>query len=340
MRVGLITTTINLPTVLRLYRKLDESVIFFITGDKKTPHEKVKQLVSELGNAHYYSDAEQQALGHKSSDIIGWNKIVLRNIALLEAIRHKCDVIITVDDDNIPISKNYFEVFKNLFSRDFSGLRVESETGWFDAGQLLEPKVHHRGFPYAYRNKDLRLRMHPCVSARIGVAAGLWLGDPDIDAVTRIALSPQVLRISDLLTEGLVVARGCFTPFNSQNTAYRGELAPLMMMQLGVGRYDDIWGSYVAQRILSETDFHVYFGPPFVWQERNQQNIWQNLRDELYGMEMTERFVEALLEVDIGKGSIIEKLSRIYRHLESQAFIPQELPKLGFAWCDDVARVM
>jgi hypothetical protein len=54
-----------------------------------------------------------------------------------------------------------------------------------------------------------------------------------------------------------------------------------MLVLVGVGRYDDIWGSYIAQRVMAETGHRVHYGKPFVWQERNPQSIWTNLRDEI-----------------------------------------------------------
>jgi hypothetical protein len=138
------------------------------------------------------------------------------------------------------------------------------------------------------------------VDARIGVAAGLWLGDPDIDAATRIVNAPQVLQLSDTVRSGLAVAPGCFTPFNSQNTAFRADLAALMMVWVDVGRYDDIWAAYAAERVMMDTGDWVHFGPPLVWQERNAHDLIKDLKDELYGMEHTDRFVEDLLAMDLG----------------------------------------
>jgi DNA-directed RNA polymerase delta subunit len=65
MKIVLITTTIHVPHVLRLYRKLNQDVHFIVVGDKKTPHEEVRSFVHELGNAAYYSESEQETLGYK-----------------------------------------------------------------------------------------------------------------------------------------------------------------------------------------------------------------------------------------------------------------------------------
>ncbi|GAI53134.1 unnamed protein product, partial [marine sediment metagenome] len=107
MKLALITTTIGVPHVLSLYRELDKEAMFFIAGDRKTPHDEVRSLVSTLGNAVYYSDTDQEKLGYRSSELIGWNRIMRRNIALLEAIKYGADIIVTIDDDNIPLDRSY-----------------------------------------------------------------------------------------------------------------------------------------------------------------------------------------------------------------------------------------
>ena len=87
MKICLITTTIYVPEVLKLYRRLGPDVQIIIAGDRKTPHESTCALVQSLGNAIYMSDADQTRLGTSVSELIGWNKIMRRNLALLQAIK-------------------------------------------------------------------------------------------------------------------------------------------------------------------------------------------------------------------------------------------------------------
>jgi len=340
MKIALITTTIYKPEVLSTYRKADHDIMFFVSGDRKTPHDDVRVLVKELGNAVYYSDTDQEKLGYECSEIIGWNKIMRRNISLLEAIKWGADIIITIDDDNIPLDQNYFNEFRSILSNPYNGPVANSKTGWFNIGDYLDPPVYHRGFPYEFRHRDLKVCLSPKNDLNIGVAEGLWFGDPDIDAMERLTNRTLVYQMSGIIDSGLVVSNSCFTPFNSQNTAYVSELAPLMMVWVGVGRYDDIWASYTAQRIMMETDYHIHFGKPFVWQERNPHNLWKNLKDEIFGMEFTSIFCQDLLSSNLGTGSILDKLNRLYEHLSTKTYLPPVVCELGFAWCRDVERIL
>ena len=340
MKLALITTTIYVPHALSLYRELDKEVMFFIAGDRKTPHDEVRSFVSTLGNAVYYSDTDQEKLGYRSSELIGWNRIMRRNIALLEAIKYGADIIVTIDDDNIPLDRSYFTDFVRVLTQPFSGLQVTSDDGWFNIGEYMIPPIYHRGFPYDKRHVKHTYTLRHVQGAKIGVAAGLWFGDPDIDAMERITNRPEVYQVAEVVQRGLCVAPSVLAPTNSQNTAYVAELAPLFMVWTGVGRYDDIWASYLAQRIMHTLDYHVHYGPPFTWQERNPHNLWQNLRDEILGMEYTTRFCEGLLAADLAEGTVLEKLERMYEYLKSKDYLPPIVYELGKAWCEDIRSIL
>lgn len=337
MKIVLITTTIRIPWVLEYYRRADPSVVFIITGDKKTPHAQVDSFVKTLGNTIYYDVEGQKALGYECSDVIGWNCVMRRSIALLEAIKLQPDIIITIDDDNIPLDiDNYFKTFQRILSAPYGGLVIHGEDRWFNVGSMFEPHIKHRGFPY---DRESGYTINFGVN-RVGVVAGLWYGDPDISAVERIVIKPQILQMSDILQRGIVVDNLCFTPFNSQNTGYLCELAPLMAVLPVVGRYDDIWASYIAERVMLETGHYVFYGPPFTWQERNEHNLITNLEDEIFGMRYTSIFCNDLRDMKLGVGSPVEMLARIYEQMEHLDYIPQRLKEFGKAWISDLEKIL
>lgn len=339
MQICLITTTIRRPEVLGLYRSLGPDVDIIVAGDRRSPHDEIRALLEPLGRATYLSDADQERMDTRCSTIIGWNKIQRRNLALLHAIRRRPDVIVTVDDDNIPVGTDYFSRIEAVLGQPFNGLAMQSHGDWFNSGELVTPRVWHRGFPYSLRGQA-QLSGQAVVDQSVGVLAGLWLGDPDVDAMTRINESPIVTDMSIMAQQVVVAAPGTYTPFNSQNTAYLASLAPLMAVLPGVGRYDDIWAAYLAERIMRETRHVVAFGPPFVWQERNAQNLWRNLRDELMGMEQTDRFVSVLDEAPLDGDNIIDMLRSLYLWIAKHDDIPPAVSEMGLAWCDDVVEAL
>lgn len=52
MKIALISTTINVPRVLALYRAFGPEVEIIVAGDRKTPHDETRALLGPL-NARY-----------------------------------------------------------------------------------------------------------------------------------------------------------------------------------------------------------------------------------------------------------------------------------------------
>lgn len=341
MRTALITTTINVPKVLALYRKLGPDVKFFVAADEKTPLEAY-QFCADIPDCEIYSPDRQRELGYECSALLGWNCIQRRNIALLEAVKWGANIIYTCDDDNSPTASpffvaNHFEVMDKVFIVGYAGLKASSSTEWFDPGCLLVPQTKHRGFPIGIKPDPI---FESVTDAKIGVAAGLCLGDPDIDAVTRIATAPIIHSVSELGRAGIVVDPNCKTVFNSQNTAFIRELAPAMFMMPGIGRYDDIYASLICQRVMREQGLHVHFGQPFVWQQRNQHNLCDDLRAEIDGMDGIQKFGEFLDHCMLPHKTVIENARHIYTAIGELGFVPDQSATAALAFCDDMEKVL
>lgn len=140
--------------------------------------------------------------------------------------------------------KNVEGSWKSLKTTYYSSSSLELlllSRGWFNAGDFMEPPVYHRGFPYNLRHERINNQITFARSDKVGIAAGMWFGDPDIDAMERITNRPIVRQFSEILHKGIALENTHYSPVDSQNTAYVRELAPLMMVLVGVGRYDDIW---------------------------------------------------------------------------------------------------
>lgn len=335
-KTALVTTTINVPTVLRLYRAYGPDVAFFVAGDLKTDLGCAELCVS-IGNVRYLSPEIQSSLGYKCSELLGWNCIARRNIATLEALKQGADIIVMVDDDNIPMNEFYFADHIMALTTLHSGVKVNGRLGWFDVGQLLDPIAGHRGFPIS--PKLTEWRANPVVDVSVGVNAGICMGDPDISAYFRIANHPTVHRTSQLLDNGVVVDPRTRTVFNSQNTSFIRELAPAMFMMPGIGRMDDIWASLICQRVMRDRGLHVKFGRPYVFQERNQHDLVSDLKAEMHGMEHTVGFAQYLDRFSSFAGmSIIDAVRSIYKGDET--FLPTKSVMAALAFLDDCKKVM
>src|SRR5258708_10068131 len=153
MRVALITTTINVPRVLSLYRAHDPDVMFFVAADVNTPAAAFDFCAEELGECVYITAHEQEKKYYKSSNLLGFRTDSRRNYALLEAMKWKADLIISADDDMIPTNELFFNSFTRLFQRvyvndsqipqtcKFNGLQLGIANQWFDAAPLTIPNA-------------------------------------------------------------------------------------------------------------------------------------------------------------------------------------------------------
>ena len=337
MKIALITTTINVPTVLSLYRKLGPDVEFFVAGDHKTPV-AAYEFCKTIDKCHFYSPQEQMDLGYKSSELIGWNTDSRRNIALLEAVEWGADIILSVDDDMIPTSEIFFEG-PYLDFEPFSGLCAGEPGYWFDAGKFTVPPAKQRGLPVHY---GLVNSFEPVVNAEIGVMQGIILGVPDTDSLTAITCEPRVYSVTDVLRNGFVVRPDALTVFNSQLTAFRRELAPgFAQFYRWQGRNTDIFASLIMRRIMKERGLHTYFGPPMGYHARKSRQLFNDLKSEMYGLEHIVEVSDCVNRTKVGNYlSAAEQVADLYIQLSGLKWFDAFNHAAAMAWCDDIERVL
>jgi len=299
---ALVTTSIHIPFLLREYAAdfakhgYDDTYII-VAGDLKTPP-AARELVESLPHGIYLGLDEQtqflDSLAPAYGALLPWNCIQRRNVALLQAYGLGADLIYTIDDDNLLHTPDYIGHHGRLGQRQDGQRVVEAKDGWLnvctDAEALGNASFFPRGFSLKqrdYRADAVTYRF----SCRVVVNAGMWLGDPDVDAVTRLAIAPCVTRYATMANDSIVLAHGTKCPFNSQNTALHRDVLPAYCLVPGLGRYDDIIASYIVKRIADHMGDYVRFGLPFVYQARNPHDLYKDLQDELIGMQMIDRFV-------------------------------------------------
>lgn len=346
VRRVLITTTINDPVVLtsNWAEMLDpENDVVIVAGDHKTPHDAVKRRLSEMDVTTVYLHPDDVS-EFATSAAVGFNCIQRRNLALLEALKYNPNYIITVDDDNIPMTNGWIKyVDQLLIYRSHATPEVNTESKWYNPGSLCSPKVIHRGFP---RQLGEPFEVNPYVikdtpTRTTGVFSSLWVGAPDIDAVERMHHDPEVKHV-EITT--VTLGKGTWSPFNTQATAFRAELAPLMFMWPHVGRFDDIWASYVTQCVMDALDWSASFGYPLVRQNRNLHDIVKDLEAELFGYRHNISVINVLR--DLTKSfkpgwSTIECAKFIFTQLEIHLtnILPMKTITAFMAWMQDIRRI-
>ncbi|PWU21840.1 MAG: hypothetical protein C5B50_00725 [Verrucomicrobia bacterium] len=331
-KIALVTTTINVPHVLKLYRKYGPNVEMFVAVERDSPISLV-DFLQTIDRCHVVFGYE-----YSCSELIGWRTIQRRNLALLEAVKWGADIIVSVDDDNTPLSPGYFHTFERLLTTPFFGLKAGGQ--WFNPGGLTVPPCLHRGLPFHCDYAEID--GVPAIGQKVGVAAGLWVGDPDIGAVSRAAGQPLVKDLNAAGRAGVIVDPvSTTTVFNSQNTAFVRELAPLMMMWTGVGRYDDIFASLLCQCYMAWRGMCVHFGPPVVCQARNPHTLQHDLEQEMYGMKTFQLLAFCLLRhVPEKDDTALTFARKTFESLADFDYVIGPQMKTALAFCDDMEQTL
>jgi len=275
----IVTTTIYEPTkAMKMFASMEDWNLI-VVGDKKTPHD----IYEDMEGVTYLSPDDQDTMCPKLSELIGWNKIMRRNIGFIEAYRSGADLVASIDDDNIP--------YDNWGEEIFVGQTIDvdmylPENGCFDPLSATDyPELWHRGYPPQLLSTKMDFSV--CEdSVKVDIQADFWDGDPDIDALCRMEHNP----CCDFRNITKPFASTTLSPFNSQNTFYSMDVVKNYFVLPHVGRMDDIWMSYYVEAL----GYKVVYNKPTVYQDRNAQDLTRNLEHEVIGYLNTYKLIEEL----------------------------------------------
>ena len=277
MNNAIVTTTIQKPTEATLKFCEIKNWDLIVVGDLKTPKNEYDEI-----NCHYITVEDQELLNQPLSNAIGWNTIQRRNMGFLYAFNEGYEVIASVDDDNIP-KNNWGE---NLYiNKEIEVTVYDTPLDVFDPLSVTERNdLWHRGFPIQLLENKNDINNIGKHKRKVLIQADLWDGDPDIDAICRLSKMPMVeYKISEPYCSTKI------SPFNSQNTFFHRSVIPFYMVIPHVGRMDDIWGAYYLQKKVKYKNF-IVFNNASVYQERNNHNLVNDLKNEIMGYENTIKF--------------------------------------------------
>lgn len=339
MKTACILTTVNVPHVLRIYQKFGAGVKFFIALDTNSPFEEL----AKFGNDPQFSWLTPQFQEKwKSSELVGWKTDSRRNFALLEALAWGADIIVSLDDDMIPMTPDFFTTIERVMTQPWSGLKgtTHHKDDWFDAGALTEPQARQRGLPL---ERALAGFNECAVDVQIGVMQCAIMGIPDTDALTAATVHPFIHSMSDILRAGLVVDLDIKAVFNSQLTVFRRELAPAFFQHYKTQkRNTDIIASVIMRRLMRDRELYTYYGPPVGFHARSPRPIINDLQAEMWGIEKIEPFADYLDRTNvIVKGdSVVQQLRAMWTDILTFGLIPHEAAHAALAFLDDAEAVL
>ena len=315
--IYVVTTTINVPTFLKDIAFLkdiceeDDNFEVIVIGDVKTPKE-ARAYCKKLGARYLNIEDQRKAIPEELWDLIPLNTGSRKMIGTYLAYQEGADTVIMMDDDNFPLDGEFIKRHRIVGGAVENCM--ESESGWFNTGFTVIEKnnmpFYPRGFPWSQRftTPDLEAKG---TRRRVVVNQGLVLGDPDIDAVSRLFWPIEVTAMRPEFEPTFALAPGTWTSFNDQNTAIAREIIPLYFKPPSGGRNADIWAGYVIQRLTEHIGDVVAFGEPLVRHDRNPHDLREDYELEKLNNYATDAFISILRSVKLTKDNYLDALGEL-----------------------------
>lgn len=317
MSVAIVLTTVQgkkkirplVRSYLRNFERCGTEATMLLVGDKKSP----RDLESLKGEAVRCVFPEEQVRFLKENNLtrvgklIPWDSIERRNVGFLIAAIEGYDTIISIDDDNFATVDDFVRGHTLGYVGHWP--EVSSGNRWINVCKALRfgPRslaqvIYSRGYPYSKRFRGDTFVVSGQVRGKVVLNEGLWLGDPDVDAITNLVAQVKVIGAR---RERLAAKAHHFLTINTQNTSFLRKILPAMYdVHMGcrldgwrIGRYDDIWMGMFAKKIIDHMGDVVTFGPPLTEHRRNPHDLFADLKAEYWGMILTERLMKFVEDI-------------------------------------------
>lgn len=311
MKKFIVITSIFPPTeaIARFSEMRDYHLV--VVGDRKTP------AGWQYPNCTYLDIAAQNEVASSFAQAVPFNHYGRKMLGYVYAIQQGADIIIDTDDDNIPYDNWSFPDFDARF------ITSAPDLGWVNIYHNFSDQfIWPRGLPL--RNirdgRDKLQWQQNSTDQRVGIWQGLADEDPDVDAIYRLTSdTPCTFRKG----APVVLAKGTVCPFNSQNTAIRRELFPLLFLPSFVTfRFTDILRGIIAQPILWQQGYRLGFTEATVVQKRNVHDYFKDFESEVPMYLHTERALQAVINA-VGSGSVKQNMMQAYEALLKEGVVEQ-----------------
>ncbi len=346
---AIVATTIFEPKFLAGFQqsvetagRLDEVTVYVIP-DHKTPSSVAEAAAAARDQGfrvHCPSLTEQDAFLKRvgaPTDFIPYNSDNRRNVGFLMALEAGCEVLISIDDDNFALPGEDFVGGHHVVGGLSQDPQVRSSDRWFNICSLLAcdvgANVFARGFPYAAQRAARTVNLDPDAAAvPVAMNAGLWLDEPDVDAVYRLCRRPK---ITGFPGPSVILGPDVWSPINTQNTALtRAAALTYYYVRMGfhlqglkIDRFGDILSGYLTQKVVKQMGHGIRVGSPVLDHRRTPHNLFKDLYHELAGIVLIEEFVPWLQDVKLSGSTPMEAYAALSEAMTAMASQPR-----GFVW--------
>jgi hypothetical protein len=329
MKKAVVLTSIHPPTpAVKRFAALEDWAVL-VVGDRKTPPNW------HCPGVRFISAAQQKTLAFRIVPSLPWNHYARKMIGYLLAAREGAELLAESDDDNLPKKEWAFPDLTGCYAQVPAGCTAVNIYSLF-----TRQPIWPRGFPLT-RITTPESTIDPSTLTSQKVRIGIWQAladdDPDVDAIYRLTRN-RPCRFAR--REPVVLPPGTFSPVNSQNTAFRRQLLPLMYLPAHVNfRVTDILRGYVAQPILWAAGYRLGFTGPTVRQTRNAHDLQADFASELPLYTEVERILSLVQEGVRVEASVGENLYTVYQNLARAAIVQEKELDLLTAWLEDTAAL-
>jgi hypothetical protein len=372
MKIHLVIASINvLSNLCELKKEIselkDDVKVVVVDEGNEVIREKNKEILKDL-NHRFYGPKErvQWFKGHfpnsyeKRFSIIPEKCHAETSFGFLIAYEEEADVILELDDDCFPATNQKLIIghLDNLFNNE--GTVVNSNSKWYNTIENLVLSnnfvVFPRGHPYAPETRAESYTWKRANDGKCVLNMGLWVGYPDLDALTILYNGGldgrSSIRSIDLKRDKVIVGKGTHFAICSMNTSFQRKIVPafyqLYMKVMGIDRFDDIWSGLFIKKIADHLGDNACLGKPLVYHDKRPRSTFTDLKAELEGMVINETlwkivdslelhgkdYFECYLELANGIARNMEKFNeKVYRD-----FISLNVEKMKL-WLEVVDKI-
>ncbi len=225
-----------------------------------------------------------------------------------------------IDDDTLPHGT------ENFFGRHMTNLAYEgpiesvsSDEQWVNVlyQRAAEHGLYPRGYPYSAMDETVETTTTTVERGDVVASQGLWTNGPDLDAVRilmdgDLAGQAQTRTTAEDIERDFVAAPGNYLTVCSMNLAFRREVIPAFYQlpmddnEWAVGRFDDIWSGVFLKRACDLLGTQIYNGGPLCEHNKAPRSTFDDLHNEVAGLELNEHIWELVDDSGGGAGSYAE----------------------------------
>lgn len=310
--IAVCMTSINPPPIsilltwIDFLKKKNLKFRIFVAGDLKTPEELYSDLPQEI---EFLSFKTQETRWPALSAILGHSTYSRKNFAYLAAVEQGYDYIWESDDDTFPSNPKF-----NPFGE---------ASHYIDCDGYINPfSVYGVPFQIWPRGIPLESVLNPAeyelsnlkTEDRWDVLQTLVNGEPDVDAIFRLTVNPNVIQLPD--TGNVYLIRTGKMPGNTQSTIWKiSNSIQWLFTPRGLSfRSCDIWKIYIAQRFLK-----LGLASAVTTQHRNPHNLLTDFEQEIPVYLLTDELNRSLSAME----SHLDILS-VYNRLHKDKLVTHE----------------